>query len=406
MMVARFVLASLIGMVSSASTLPRAQADDFPVAPESPTASSDAGRGFGEEGGISTAEKAESERDRAEIGGRLRVEGVLTQLREQAFRNATFKSGSGAELYLDAKAADGVRALLRARVEQAVDTSASDGEKKSKSPLFAIDEAKVQANFRKILFVTAGRQKMKFGAAKFFNPTDFPNRQRRDPFALEDRRPGVDGLKLHLPLGTTNLYAMALPSESGVVGETAGYGRAEFAFPAGELSVSTLTERNQEIKAGADISLALGDLDFYGEVAADGHESYAGGFTWDVKLSDSDAMTLGAEYFRNGIGFTDSADYLAALRLGTHQPLELGREYAALSAYLAKPRWMKDATFVVSYLENLSDRSRVVVPQVLYAVTPDLTASLRLALPSGEAEGEFRLTGHRLQATMALEALL
>jgi hypothetical protein len=402
MAIVRTRCVAAFGILTATCLVSKAHADDFPAAPD---VASDVAP-FGEEGGISTIEKQESERDRAEIGGRLRVEGVVTQTRGQAFKEASMTSGSGAEIYLDAKATDGVRALLRARVEQPAVAAPAGGKGGSASPGMAIDEAKVQANFCKVLFVTAGRQKMKFGAARFFNPTDFPNRQRRDPFAIDDRRPGVDALKLHLPVGMTNLYAIALPSSNSLVGDTSGYGRAEVAFGAGEVSVSALAQRNKDTKAGADISLAVGDVDVYGEVSADGHESYATGLSWDIKLSDSDALTLGAEYFRNGIGFEKSGSYLAALKAGTHQPLELGREYAAMSAYLAKPRWMSDATLILSAIGNLSDGSRVVVPQVYYAVTSDLTASLRLALPSGESDGEFRLIRQRLQGTLALEALL
>jgi len=388
----------------------RAIADDFPTTPNTSTTTNDQS-GFSQEAGLSANDKAISERDRAEIGGRVRIEGVYTQTTKQKPADANMKNGSGAELYLDAKSESGVRSFLRIRMEQsaagvsATSATSAAGTDASTSPSLSVDEAKIQATLWHKLFLTAGRQKMKFGAAKFFNPTDFPNQQMRDPFAREDRRPGVDALKLHLPLEDMNIYAIALASKSEVFGDTAGYGRAEFAFSGGEVSVSALSKRNQTTKYGIDASAAVRDIDAYTEVAFDDHERYSAGFTYDVQISDSDAISLGAEYHHNGNGLAGSSQYFGALASGTHTPLTLGRDYAAATIYLAKPQWLKHSTLIFSTIANTADNSATLVPQIFHEITPEITASAQLMMPAGKSDGEFRMMNVLTQATLALEAI-
>lgn len=385
-------------------------ADDFPSAPDD-GATANERFGFSQDSGISSSDKATSERDRAEIGGRVRVEGVYTQTTKQKPANATMKSGSGAELYLDAKTDSGVRSFLRVRVEQSAaaasvnSTTSSPTNSASSSPNVLVDEAKLQSKLYNKLFLTAGRQKMKFGAAKFFNPTDFPNQQVRDPFAQDDRRPGVDAIKIHFPLESINIYAVGLAAKNEVFGDAAGYGRAEVAFSGGEVSLSALSSRNQTTKYGVDASVAVLDLDFYAEAAFEKHERYSLGFTYDAKISDRDTVSFGAEYHHNGNGLANASQYGSALARGTHSPLALGRDYAAASIYLAKPQWFTHSTIIVSAISNASDNSTAIVPQLFHEISPEITASVRLMIPAGKTDGEFRMANLRNQTTLALESV-
>ncbi len=49
------------------------------------------------------------------------------------------------------------------------------------------------------LFMTYGKQHLKWGSGRLWNPTDFSAREVRDPFALFDRRLGQEILKIHFP---------------------------------------------------------------------------------------------------------------------------------------------------------------------------------------------------------------
>ncbi len=390
-----------MGILLALNSAFEAYGQDFP---QTPGGFENDEAGLSSSGGLSDQDRQTSEKDKAEIGGRVRVQGVYTQTTSQKASNATMVSGSGAELYLDAKSPEGVRSFLKVRVEQSAAADSTSTSKNS-SPRLSVDEAKIQATLWQKLFVTAGRQKMKFGTAQFFNPSDFPNQESRDPFSKEDRRPGVDALKLHVPVESINLYAIALPAKNEVVGDAGAYTRAEIAFNGGEFSLSSLAKRNQKTKYGADISLAVNDLDVYAEAGVDAHEHYSSGFTWDLKLNDSDTLTLGAEYHHNGNGLSKSSEYAMALLRQTHVPLQLGREYAAASAYLPKPKWFKHSTFLFSAITNITDESTVLVPQVFYEITPDITASAQVLVPTGNPDGEFRMTKTKTQATVALEAL-
>ena len=70
-----------------------------------------------------------------------------------------------------------------------------------------LQELRISANISHEIFFTIGRQKVKYGAAKFINPTDFLNPVPFDFFLPSDERSGVDIVKMQIPSGTANLYA-------------------------------------------------------------------------------------------------------------------------------------------------------------------------------------------------------
>jgi hypothetical protein len=365
---------------------PVALAEDFPPSDDFAPAS---------EAAVSDADKQQSERDRAEIGGRVRIESSTLFLKSQKFENAETTNGSGAEIYIDAKGHDGGRAFLRAQVKQPATTG---------SPSLSVDEAKLQLTLKESVFLTAGRQKIKFGAAKFFNPTDFLNQEARSPFELEDRRSGVDALKVHVPVGISNFYGIALTPQNQKLGNTGAYARAESAFSWGEVSLSTLEVKGKQTSVGADVSAAVGDFDIFAEGAFAKHARISTGFVYEMKLNDTDSMALTAEYHFNESGLTQKSDYATAIQSGTHRPLELAREYFAASLYLANPKALSKTTFLVTAITNISDSSNVLVPQIFYELTKDIAASLRVQIPRGESGTEFQLIPSRAQTTFAVEA--
>ncbi len=376
------------GAISFVSAAPCvAWANDFPPSDDfAPTESAE----------ISAADKDKSERNLTEVGGRLRLEATTLFAENQKFENATTKQGSGAEIYLDAKGDNGGRAFLRARLVQ---------EAQAATPSFFVDEAKVQLQPAQSVFLTAGRQKVKFGTAKFFNPTDFLNQDLRDIFALDDRRPGVDAVKVHIPGEGYNVYGIALSPLAQKIGNTGGYWRSEFAFSGGEISLSGLEVKGKHTRLGADASLAVGDVDVFTEVAWNGKTRVSSGVTYDIAVTDTDTLSLVAEHHFNENGLTQKSDYLAALQAQSHRPLELAKHYAAASIYLAKPKALPKTTLLTSVVSNLSDSSYLVVPQLFYELTKDVQATLSAQIPQGPTGSEFKLARTRAQTTLAIEAV-
>jgi hypothetical protein len=364
-----------------------AQANEFPPSEDfAPTESSE----------ISSADKEKSERNLTEVGGRLRLEATTLFSEKQKFENAITKQGSGAEIYLDARGDSGGRAFLRARLVQ---------EAQATTPSFFVDEAKVQLQPAHSLFLTAGRQKVKFGTAKFFNPTDFLNQDLRDVFALDDRRPGVDALKIHLPGEGYNVYGIALSPQTQKIGNTGGYLRSEFAFSGGEVSLSGFEVKGKHSRLGADASVAVGDFDIFAEAAWNGKSRVSTGFTYELSINDTDTVSFVFEHHFNEYGLTQKNAYLSALQAQSHRPLELAKHYAATSLYFAKPKALPQFTFLASTVLNLSDSSFLVVPQMFYEITKDAQATVSTQIPHGIAGSEFKLARTRAQTTLAIEAV-
>ncbi len=364
-----------------------ANAEDFPPADEF---------GLSPAQGITPTEKQQSEHDRAEIGGRLRIESTTFFSKNKKPKDANTSNGSGAEIYIDAKGENNSRALLRAQLKQGADNS---------NPSVSIDEAKIQFALLQKVFVTGGRQKIKFGTAKFFNPTDFLNAQTRDPFALDDRRPGIDALKIHVPGEGYNLYGIALSPDTKKFGDTGGYWRGELAFSKGEVSVSGLEIRNKHSHIGADASLAVGDFDVFCEAGIANKSQISSGVNYEFKINESDSMAIALEHYYNENGFTNKANYIPALQTGTNKSLDLGKQYLAASAYLAKPKAMSKTTLFAAVIENLNDSSFIFVPQVFHEITKDIIASVNVQVPSGASGSEFALLNAHVITTVALEAV-
>ena len=135
-----------------------------------------------------------------------------------------------------------------------------------------LQELFISTNINHEIFFTIGRQKVKYGAAKFINPTDFLNLVPYDFFLPSDERTGVDMVKMQIPSGTANLYAAGVAGNPSTGNQSGGYFRGEWGYDAGgsflgsgEMSLSGWFPKNQPGRGGFDISQALGDLDVYVE---------------------------------------------------------------------------------------------------------------------------------------------
>jgi hypothetical protein len=195
-----------------------------------------------------------------------------------------------------------------------------------------------------------GKQPIRWGTGRFWNPTDFLQAQVRDPLAIFDTRQGVSLLKLHLPFEELgwNIYAAVNLQDLATPKDIAGALRAEFLFGTTEISLSAAARNAGLRQFGVDFSTAFFDLDIRGEVAVSNKvqtaffegtlsEEFAESMLsatanidefptlvgrkndWIVqavfgaelalKYSDEDSLILGLEYFFNDTGYDESSIY-------------------------------------------------------------------------------------------------
>jgi len=119
-----------------------------------------------------------------------------------------------------------------------------------------------------------------------------------------------------------------------------------------------------------------------------------------LKYSDQDSVTLGAEYFYNGAGYSDPTLYPTLLTQNAFTFFYVGRHYGALYALLPGPGSWNDTTITLSTLANFSDLSFVSRLGVNQTALTNLQISAYAQYHWGSL-GEFRLGGQFLGQTVA-----
>ena len=295
------------------------------------------------------------------------------------------------------------------------------------------------------VFVTAGKQHVRWGTGRFWQPTDYLHPIKRNPLDVFDARPGTSMLKLHFPWEDRawNFYAFGVFEDpntaSSNLERVAAGGRAEIVIAGAEIGLDALVKRDQKPRFGIDISTGIWDFDVYADVGiragqdfnvvekvpsetmcaipgtdpaqtmttTDLASQYAvhplsgiktqavGGINWSRKYNDNDVFTIGGEYFYNQPGYSDPSLYPGLLSNQANTPMlnffYTGRHYAALFASLPAPYSWNYTTFTFSTLSNLSDKS--FVSRLDYSVTllTHLTFEAFAAVHYGTRGGEFRI---------------
>lgn len=346
------------------------------------------------------------------LGGRLwlRLDGQLFEGTDGP-EDVDLSSPNNLELFADARPNDRVRAYVRARLthdwtvhETATDPTGATFDAVTGEPvettLFGttattnqvlLDQLWVKFDVRRKVYATVGRQRVKWGAGRFWNPSDFLNQQRLDPLAVFDLRTGVSLVRLHVPFEAAggNVYAIANLDQATALDEVGGAARVEWLFGQTEVTASTAVRKDQPLRLGADVSSGVSVLDLRAEAALQhGNAPVSWQGTWDytvlppefpterrrdddwipqvvvgadvsARYSDQDSVTFGAEYFYNDAGY-DDADLLPWLFFaGGYSPLYIGKHYLAGYALLAGPGRWDDHSFTGSFIGNLSDRSQI-----------------------------------------------
>lgn len=399
------------------------------------------------------------------LGGQLYLRGQALFEEDVAPADWPLSSPNLLDLWLDARPNDRVRAFALGRVrydptapatataslaapEQGVlayGTTTGGLAAGVRGPRAVLDQLWVNFDVGRRAFVTAGRQHVKWGVGKFWNPTDYLHPVRRDPLAVFDERLGTTMVKVHVPWEARgwNAYGVAVLEDvagreetTNRLGRVGVGGRAEAVLGTVELGVDALAQDGRRPRFGVDASAGVWDLDLYGEVAlrtsrdaprwrevAPGEplvtrfaRADPRGFTpaavvggsWSAKYSDEDTVTVGAEYSFDDAGY-DSKDVYPFLLAGAPEltgdpaapfrqrdplafrPFYLGRHYAGAFVLLPSPGSWNDTTLTLSVLGNLSDGSYVArLDHAVLALTY-LRVESFVAASFGARGGEFRL---------------
>ena len=421
--------------------------------------------------------------DPLKIGGQIYMRAQTSGLQGQNPADWSLSSPSLLDLYMDVRPNERVRGYVLGRMsyDPTLPSTASPtmpagtysssqggfssggtaslgslvGTQQTRTPRVALDQMWLRFDIKHTVFVTAGRQHVRWGTARFWTPTDFLHLQRRNPLDVFDARTGTTMLKLHVPWEARgwNFYAYGLAENSDATpraSDVAGAARAEVVLGTTEIGAGGLVRRGHKPKLAADISTGIWNLDFYGEVAlrfaseidhlqricgsdpsaaslgtydptssvpqaaqvfgpyyqslfapvrGSGVKPQAtGGVSYSFQYADKDVFTLGAEYFYNGLGYNNTAAYGAIAILPYVEPVAepatffyLGRHYAAVYATAPAPYSWDNTTFTLSTLSNLSDRSGITRLDYSLILLTHLRFEAFAAVHWGNQGGEFRI---------------
>ncbi len=204
------------------------------------------------------------------VGGQLflRLNGAFREGEDPA--DAVFSGPSLLDAFADVRPNDRLRAYAQLRFN--FDYTVSPGEIGAfGQPLesFSLELAQAWTKFDigQVAYVTAGRQRIRWGTGRFWNPTDFVNQQVRNSIDFFDQRVGVDLVKVHFPFEALgwNLYLIAVFNNLDVLGDVGLAARAEFLVGPAELALSSFVKDNAPLRFGADFSAAVWLLDVKAE---------------------------------------------------------------------------------------------------------------------------------------------
>ncbi|MBP6217767.1 MAG: hypothetical protein KA436_04190 [Oligoflexales bacterium] len=341
------------------------------------------------------------------IGGRLQLE--TSSLRGLGAEKMLPSQQNLFYLHVDARPNEEVRAFIRARI---LDNNSALSSQQGTQ--ISIDQSWIKTNLNKKFFLTLGRQHVKWGVGKFWNPTDFL-REIKDPFASYDKRLGSDLIKMHYPLEkeNSNFYAIMDFNHLSTQGDPGFAWRAEWLKKQTEFSFSLYSRQNAPIRLAADFSSGLDDFDIYSELvlstqnrnlfyrkrAGGDFEAYERknemiaqglfGLSYIKQYSDEDSVTLGFEYFYNDLGHDERELELLAFMTRQASPLYLGKHYAGLYAMFPYPGSWNHSSIFINTLGNLTDQSAFSRVSLQHELNREILVDLWVSASWG-AKGEFR----------------
>lgn len=353
------------------------------------------------------------------------------------------------DTYFDARLNDRVRGFFSGRIQMdptavsSNDISHNSLGVSGSSPTFLLNQLWFRFDIARRVFVTLGKQNVKWGVGHFWNPQDYLQAVKKNPFESFDIRGGVNLLKLHLPWERKgwNFYAISILDRTtphDIVRDTSGNWsltqdlpkriddigfaiRSEMVFGTMEIGLDAVFQKDPDknrlpIRVGSDISSSLGPFDIYADLALSQNfsptvipfsndlgipytflysdrvfPSISAGLSWQYAYNEQDSFIVGAEYFWNPRGYTDKSVYPYVIASGFYQPFYTGQHY--IGSYIMLPGVGKsnDISVTLSWIGNLSDKSHLVRADFGITLLTYLQCSLYSGVHLGERGGEFRL---------------
>jgi hypothetical protein len=309
------------------------------------------------------------------------------------------------------------------------------------NPSVFLDQLWLRFDIARKVYLTIGRQKIRWGVSRIWYPTDFLNSQPRDALNPFDVRLGVNMVKVHVPVESLgwNFYAYGLldavnlTSAGMQLQQLGGALRGEFVLGPAEIGVGAIWQQGRRPRYGLDISSSLGPIDVYAEAAfrdardfvlfrSPGDltqedllrrvgeiEAYrpegllvqvSGGLSWQFNYTDKNFAILGVEYFYNPAGYTDVVGYQAKTFMPTvlgvtldpiqNVPLYQGRHNVAVT--LAAPGipgfdWI---TLALSNIVVLNDPSGLTRLDLIFRVLSFLNVQAFAGVLYGQTGGQLR----------------
>lgn len=371
--------------------------------------------------------------DALQIGGVVWLRAQYNALSEGRFSDFALVSPNLVDLYLDARPNERLRFFTQGRLN--FDPTVQEGEVSAFGTPRArtsvqLDQLWLKFDVLQAVYLTAGKQRVRWGSGRLWNPTDFLNLQRLDPLAFFDQRLGVTLLKAHVPVESLgwNFYVVADLEGAARPSEVGAAVRAEVVLGPAEVAASFAARKDNPERYGLDISAGVGELDVRAELALlhgvrtpffrtpaegapevtfnDHRDEERGGLVrrddalipqlvvgaeWAARYGDDDVVILGLEYFYNDAGYADETFYPELVLAGLFTPLYVGRHYAGLSVILAAPGSWDDTSLTLSAIANLSDMSAIARLDVGVTVLTYLSVRVFLSAHAGDGELRFGL---------------
>jgi hypothetical protein len=302
--------------------------------------------------------------------------------------------------------------------------------------VFHVEELFSDFNWREIVFFRGGKQTLNWGVGFFFSPADLLNITEIDPEDPEGELEGPVSLRAHAPVDIHNLYLYLIADDIATPDEIGLAGKAEFLLGPVEIGIGGLYQRDFAPAAMITVSSYLGDMDYFAEAvlrygsdrsflqesatAPLGLEvvtrddsffpSATAGFLFSRFFESNDStLTLIAQYFFNGEGYSDpaiisenQAAVLALLgsgEIGFADLKDTGQHYAAAQMSYA---WGSVATARAFWMHNYSDASGLFRPALSLDLFDGLAIELGASYNYGEAGGEFSPGGSSIAAEVGL----
>jgi hypothetical protein len=316
---------------------------------------------------------------------------------------------------------------------------------------FTLREFFVDANYRKLVYLRAGKQVLQWGSCSFWNPTDMVNIERKSFLQKEGHREGTYGLKVHIPYKTLfNFYSFIDANDAADLHGVAVSLKAEALFGRTEMALSAWNRAGYKpafgldgttqlfnVQIAAEASLRNGSRKITLEKKGAGWDTSTIGDKWYPRIAVNltkffplagvaDRLTVSGEFYYNHIGYgtnifndpalgrdlqglmtgrissVDTNDFIKMPWLANpdivsnlYEMHSYSKYYAALFASISR-FILDDMTFSCNAIGNLNQKSFVVSAGVDYQSLHNFVFGISLNAFLGPKNTEYTFTGNGL----------